>query len=85
MPEALAIVAILVISLAVWISARVQAANPALQRPELDRIRLLYHADWLQHRLEIAERENWDAAMIAGLQADLARTTRELAYRQKAP
>ena len=83
MPEALAIFAIFVVSIAVWISARLQAANPALQTPQLDRARLRHHADWLQHRLQIAQQENWDAEMIAGLQADLAAATRELARRQE--
>ena len=82
MPEALAIVAVFAIAAGVYCYAWLQARNPALQNSEQDEARLRHQATWLQDRLRLAQRENWDAAMIATLRSDLEVTARQLAASQ---
>lgn len=84
MPEALAIVAVFFVAAAVYFYAWLEAGNPARHNPAQDLARLHQHAAWLQGRLRLAERENWDAEMIANLTADLDATSRQLA-RASAP
>jgi len=76
MPEALAILFILVVAGGVYLYARVQAGNPARRNADEDRARLERHEAWLRQRLELAERERWGADMVRGIESEL-HTTRE--------
>ena len=51
---------------AVWFVSRGSST------PEVDHERLLVHYAWLQERLEIALRENWDDSMVAPIAEELA-------------
>ena len=79
MPEALAIVAVAAVVVVAFIGAWLQERNPARQDARADLERLRQHAAWLEQRLEIAGRENWDDSMIASLAAEHAATLRQLA------
>ena len=82
MPEALAIVVVFFVCIAIYFYARAQAADPSLQNPEQDRARLQQHAAWLQQRLRLAQQERWSSEMIAALNADLEGTNQALARSQ---
>lgn len=77
MPEALAILVIVVVAVAAWIGAWVHARNPANYNVRHEIERLHYQAGWLQERLEVARRENWGGEMIANLEAELEATRRQ--------
>jgi hypothetical protein len=79
MPEALAIVAVFFIAVGVYIFAWLEARNPALHDPQRDLARLHHQATWLQERLRIAKRENWDGEMVANLTTELVATSEQLA------
>lgn len=79
MPEALAVLAVMVVALVAWLGAWLQARNPANHRPEEDVARLRHHAAWLEQRLEMARREKWGVAMETSLAAELDATTGALA------
>jgi hypothetical protein len=78
MPEALAIVAVAAVVVVAFIGAWLQERNPARQDARADLERLRQHAAWLEQRLALAERENWDESMIANLSAEHAATVRQM-------
>lgn len=79
MPEALVVLGVLVVALVAWFGAWLHARNPANYNPEEEAARLRDHAAWLQHRLEVARRENWGHEMVAGITEELGATSRQLA------
>lgn len=79
MPEALVIVLVAVVAVVVYVVLWVQSRNPALYDPRRERARLEQHLGWLEQRLELARREDWDDAMVGSLAADYAATAEQLA------
>ncbi|HVU25433.1 MAG TPA: hypothetical protein VHE13_15000 [Opitutus sp.] len=85
MPEALACLLILVVSVAVYIAAKFAALNSANSNVRDDITRLHQQRRWLEERLELAWRENWDQQMRGHIAdqidenaAALAKATAEL-------
>jgi hypothetical protein len=79
MPEALAIVAIVVVALAAWIGALLHTRNPANYNAVREAERLRQHAAWLEQRIEVAQREKWGSHMLEPLTAELRTTSNALA------
>jgi hypothetical protein len=79
MPEALAILFVFAVIIAIYLTAWVQSRNPALSNPQKESVRLQHHLAWLEHRLALARREKWGNEMIAPLVAEQAAAGRELA------
>jgi hypothetical protein len=79
MPEALAILLVFAIIVAIYIAAWLQSRNPALSSPQKESARLQHHLAWLEQRLTTARREKWGHEMIAALAEEQAATGRELA------
>ena len=78
MPEAFAVLAVVVVAIAAWIGAWMQARNPANHDSRQEQVRLQHHYAWLQERLEVARRENWGGEMVGGLADELEATARQL-------
>ncbi len=70
MPETLTIIGIFVVC--VVAGAIAVRRIRALASPDLttELAQLTQRAAWIEHRLELAQRERWDAAMLAALQAE---------------
>ena len=79
MPEALAILFILIVAGGVYLYAWVQARNPARRNAAEDQARLERHEAWLRQRLELAKRERWGADMVRSIEAELLTTRERLA------
>lgn len=77
MPEALAVLAIIVVAVAAWVGAWMHARDPANYKPHEEHSRLQQHEGWLQGRLETARREKWSEDMVANLEADLEAAQRQ--------
>jgi hypothetical protein len=78
MPEAFAVATVFVVSLAAWIGAWAHVRNPANHNVRAEISRLRQHAEWLQDRLDLAEREKWGAGMVAGISSELTTTVAAL-------
>lgn len=78
MPEALALFFVFVVAVASYVGAKIHAANPANYSRPAEISRLKERQSWLQSRLRLARREDWDREMIARLTDELAATTAEL-------
>lgn len=78
MPEALAIVAVSLIAVAIYVVAWMQARDPANRNPQLERVRLQHQVGWLEERLARAQREGWSPEMVAGIAAERAAVVAEL-------
>jgi len=79
MPEALAVVFVFAVSAFIYVAARFQSRDPARLNAPDERLRLQHHEAWLQERLHRAQREQWDADMVAGIAAELRATSQQLA------
>ena len=79
MPEALVVVAVVVVTLIAWVGAWLHARNPANQNPHHETERLRHQALWLEARLDVALREKWTTDMISSLSDELGATTQQLA------
>ena len=79
MPEALAVLFVFVVAAASYVAARLHTANPANANPAADLQRLRQHRAWLEERLQLAWRENWDHAMLARLAEEIESIDAELA------
>lgn len=79
MPEALAIVAVFAVVAIAFVGAWLQERNPAIQSSQIEVERLRHHAAWLEQRLELAQRENWDERMVSAIAEDREATRRRLA------
>lgn len=79
MPEALAVLLVFVVSIAVYGAAWLRSRNPALINVAEDLQRLRHHEGWLRERLHRAQLERWDSEMIAGLADELHATSQQLA------
>lgn len=78
MPEALACLFVFVVSIVTYVGARIHAANPAYYDLDAERVRLRqYHAS-LQERLQRAQRENWEPAMVDRIFEELEMTEAQL-------
>ncbi len=77
MPEALAVLAVIVVAVTAWVGAWLHARDPANYKPHEEQSRLQHHEGWLQSRLETARRERWSEDMVATLEADLEATRRQ--------
>jgi len=82
MPEAFAVLFVFVVAVGVYIFAKFQTARPSAQDARENSHRLRRHHAWLRQRMEMAERERWDAGMIRAIADELAVTSARLA---KAP
>jgi hypothetical protein len=71
MPEAFAVLLVFVVAVSSYVAARVQTSNPANADPVGDLQRLRHYRAWLEERLSLAWRENWDHAMIARLAEEI--------------
>jgi hypothetical protein len=78
MPEALAVLAVFVVTVVAWVGAWLNARDPARLNGCDEIARLQHHADWLQHRLEMAQREKWSSEMIDAILADATVTAAQL-------
>jgi len=78
MPEALAVLFVFVLAVASYVGAKIHAANPANYSRPAEISRLQQRQAWLQSRLRLARREDWDREMVARLTDELAATTAEL-------
>jgi hypothetical protein len=79
MPEAFAVLFVFVVAIAAWIGAWTQARNPSHDTVQEEIVRLQQHAAWLQQRLVLARRENWDEAMVSTIANELRATAHQLA------
>jgi hypothetical protein len=77
MPEAFAVLVVFVVAIMAWIGAWLQARDPANYNPRQESERLVVQAAWLEQRVELARRENWDSQMIANLESELESARRE--------
>jgi hypothetical protein len=78
MPEAFAVLAVVVVAFASWLGAWMHTRNPANDNPRSELLRLQLHAAWLEDRLGVAERENWSSEMTARLAEELGSTLQQL-------
>jgi hypothetical protein len=77
MPEALAVLIVLIVSVVVYFSARLHAANPANYRPAEELQRLEQQNEWLTEKLSRAERENWGTEMHESIRRELEKNRAE--------
>lgn len=77
MPEALAVVAVFVIAVIIYVAMWLQSRDPALHKPQEEFARLQHQVTWLDERLAKARRENWGTEMVASI-ADERDATAEL-------
>lgn len=77
MPEALAVIFVLLVSVIIYVVARVQAVR-APRDPERELAHLQHHHTWLAERQLAAERDQWDDVMKARLAQQLAETRRKI-------
>jgi Tfp pilus assembly protein PilV len=78
MPEALVVLVVFSVAVLAWFGAWQHARNPANHRAADERVRLQQNLRWLEERLAVARRENWDESMIAGITTELRVTLRQL-------
>lgn len=78
MPEAFAVVAVFVIAIAVCVIAWFKSRDKSGIDPRAELERLQHHELWLKQRLEVAQKENWGADMVAAISADLAETAKQI-------
>ncbi|MEO6246390.1 MAG: hypothetical protein ABIQ12_13225 [Opitutaceae bacterium] len=74
MPEAFAVLAVLIVALVAWFGAWTQARDPAQQNPREDFTQAQQEAAWLEERLELARREKWESHLQVSLNEKLAVT-----------
>lgn len=79
MPEALAVVAVFVVTVVAWVGAWLHARNPANQNVHDEIARLRQHVGWIEQRIELAERERWGTDMVATLMDEKAAAAEHLA------
>lgn len=80
MPEALAIVFVVITSVVCYCAARLHARNPAVWNFHQELKRLEVRCAWLEHRLDTAARENWDGQMRRAVADELRSTRMQLAH-----
>lgn len=78
MPEAFAVLVVVVVAIAAWFGAWMQARDPANYNAREEAERLRHHAVWLEQRLELAQREKWGGDMVTGIADELDATCRQL-------
>lgn len=74
--EAVVILIVPLIALAVWAAAYFQPRRPD---PAAENAQRAEHIAWLEDRLAHARRHNWDEQMMANLHAQLAEARRQQA------
>jgi hypothetical protein len=79
MPEALALVAVVVIAVVIYFAMWMQTRDPAMYKPHEEHVRLQQQVRWLEERLAAAEREQWGEDMVAAIEAEHAVTVQQLA------
>ena len=79
MPEAFVIFFIFAVVVISFVAAWLRSRDPSLLNLHEDLQRLRHHEGWLRQRLELAQREQWDREMIAGLSDELRATSLQLA------
>jgi len=82
MPEALAVVAVFVIAVVIYAAMWLRSRDPSLHKPHEELERLRHHTVWLEERLARARRENWGQEMVAGIEAELRASAKQLAKAQ---
>ena len=78
MPEAFACLFVFAVSLSAYVAAKVQTAR-STNNPAADLQRLRRHRAWLEERLQMASRENWDDIMIGRIADEIDATDAQLA------
>lgn len=79
MPEALAIVAVFVVAVVIYIGMWIQSRDPALHNAQEDLIRLRHQVTWLEERHSRAQREQWGEEMVGAIVAERESAARQLA------
>jgi len=79
MPEAFAILAVLIIALGAYMVAKIKLPHPDSPEAAWDVAGLRARMAWLDHRLAKARSEQWDAAMLTRIQAEHTATDHRLA------
>ena len=82
MPEALALFAVLIIAVTVYVVAWVQSRDSAHDCPREELLRLRQQQQWLQQRVELAKRENWPYEMADVISNDLGAVTEQISKTQ---
>ncbi len=79
MPEALAIVAVFVIAVIIYIGLWMQTRDPARYQPHEEIARMEQQMKWLDERVGTARREKWGAEMVESIAAEREATAGQLA------
>lgn len=67
MPEVFAVLLVFVVAVFVYVMMWLQSRDPAHYKPEVEMRRMQQQGRWLEERLALAHRENWDAGLVAGI------------------
>lgn len=78
MPEAFAVFFVFVVSLGIYLFAKLQARSPEFRKPEVKLAQLQEQRAWLEERLQQAEREKWSPEMRKPIAEQLEETRRKL-------
>lgn len=78
MPEAFAVLLVFVIAVFIYVMMWLQSRDPAFYKPNEERVRLEHQIVWLEDRLAMARRENWDAGLHASLTTQIVETAQQL-------
>lgn len=79
MPEAFAVLLVIVVCIAAYVAALLNARDPAQRNVREDLAALRQHRMWLQQRLDTAQRENWGDDMVENIAAELTATAQQIA------
>ncbi len=71
MPEALAVLVVLVVAVVAWFGAWLHARDPANYNAREEAARWQQQAGWLEQRLAVARRERWGEEMESGIAREL--------------
>lgn len=85
MIEAVPVLFVAAVAVASYVAARVHVANPENQNSATEIDRLRAQRSWLQARLQLAWRENWDPSMVARLADELESTEAQLIALESKP
>jgi hypothetical protein len=77
-PEALAILAVFFVAIAIYLAMCLRTRDPALHDPAEEHARLRLHVTWLDERLAVARREQWGEEMVGRITEEREAAAREL-------
>lgn len=79
MAESLTVILVSLLAVVTCLVIRKQARSPARYNPQKEAVRLRRHLTFLEHRLDVAQREKWGAEMITVITDDQDASRLELA------